>query len=291
MARWLALLVAVGIGMVCAGSVCAQDDRGAVASDRDEKEASNKTVDDNPFGDPKAKKPRANENPFGAPEPAKESAANHRFDAPPRDQKRSNRGEKRKGGQRDEPRRMRTADKLRNELESSTTMDFIDAPLQDVVEYLKDFHDIEMQLDLRALEERGVGADTPITARLKSLSLRDALRYLLDQYELDYVVQDSMLLITTRDAADQIREVRVYNVAECVGPTVTSHELANAIKDLFGPRAAPTSKVTNGHGLVHDVSGFVVPLGEVLIVRASQREHEEIEKLLCALGKSLAHGE
>ena len=53
--------------------------------------------------------------------------------------------------------------KISEALKSPTQLEFIETPLQDVVDYLKDFHDIEIQIDNRALDDVGIGSDTPIT--------------------------------------------------------------------------------------------------------------------------------
>ena len=66
--------------------------------------------------------------------------------------------------------------KITDELHSPTTLEFIETPLADVVDYLKDLHNIEIQIDNKALEDVGGSTDTPITRNLKGISLRSALR-------------------------------------------------------------------------------------------------------------------
>ena len=56
-------------------------------------------------------------------------------------------------------------------LTQPTHMEFIETPLADAVDYLKDLHGIEIQLDTKALEEAGIGTDTPMTGTLKGVSL------------------------------------------------------------------------------------------------------------------------
>ena len=57
--------------------------------------------------------------------------------------------------------------KIREELAKPTTMEFIETPLQDAVDYLKDLHSIEIQLDSKALEEAGVSNETPVSRTLQ----------------------------------------------------------------------------------------------------------------------------
>ena len=103
-------------------------------------------------------------------------------------------------------------------LNDSTTLEFIETPLQDVVDYLKDLHGIEIQIDHRALEDIGIGSDTPITRNLKGITLRSALRLMLKEMDLTYVVRDEVLLITTPEEAESELTTKVYPVADLVLP-------------------------------------------------------------------------
>ncbi len=108
--------------------------------------------------------------------------------------------------------------KINAALLDETTMDFEETPLQDVVDYLHDYHGIEIQLDIKALEDAAVGTDTPVTRRLKGISLRSALRLVLGAMDLTYVVKDEVLLITTKERADSELVTKAYPVADLVIP-------------------------------------------------------------------------
>jgi len=108
--------------------------------------------------------------------------------------------------------------KIRDALESPTRMEFIEMPLQDAVTYLKDFHDIEIQLKNRALEDAGVGSDTPVTLTVNGISLKSGLRLLLDDFDLTYIIKDEVLQITTQDDAETELVPKAYPVADLVIP-------------------------------------------------------------------------
>jgi hypothetical protein len=108
--------------------------------------------------------------------------------------------------------------RIREQLAEPTTMDFIETPLEQVVDYLKDLHGIEIQLDTKALEEAGVGSDVPVTRTLKGISLRSGLRLMLGAMDLTYVIKDEVLLITTTEVADQELVTKAYPVADLVIP-------------------------------------------------------------------------
>jgi hypothetical protein len=108
--------------------------------------------------------------------------------------------------------------KIRAALDGETSFEFTELPLTDVVKYLSDKHDIEIQLDTKVLEEASIGIDTPVTRSLKGITLRSALRLMLGALDLTYVIKDEVLLITTPDKASNELSTKVYPVADLVMP-------------------------------------------------------------------------
>ncbi len=103
-------------------------------------------------------------------------------------------------------------------LKSPTTLEFIETPMQDVVDYLKDLHGIEIQIDKKALDDIGLPTDMPITRNLRGITLRSALRLTLRELGLTYVIEDEVLLITTPEEAENRLTTKVYPVADLVLP-------------------------------------------------------------------------
>jgi hypothetical protein len=103
-------------------------------------------------------------------------------------------------------------------LQESTSFEFIETPLRDVIEYLRDLHDIEIQIDQRSLDDVGIGTETPVTRSLKGISLRSALRLLLRELDLTYIIRDEVLLITTPEEVENNLTTKVYPVADLVIP-------------------------------------------------------------------------
>ena len=48
----------------------------------------------------------------------------------------------------------------------------------------------------------GIGTDTPVTKNLKGITLRSALRLMLRELSLTYIIKDEVLLITTPEEAE-----------------------------------------------------------------------------------------
>ena len=113
--------------------------------------------------------------------------------------------------------------KIDEALKSPTTIEFVETPLQDVVDYLKDLHKIEIQLDKKELESMSIGSDTLVTKNLKGISLRSALKLMLDELQ-------SEVRGTQRGAVDHLPDpaeseefltTKVYPVADLVLPIQT----------------------------------------------------------------------
>ena len=96
--------------------------------------------------------------------------------------------------------------RLEAALKSPTQMEFNDAPLSNVIDYLKDYHQVEIQLDRKVLGEAGIATDVPVTKSLKGIPLQSALRAMLRDLGLTYVVQNGIVLITTPTEADKRAE-------------------------------------------------------------------------------------
>jgi hypothetical protein len=112
--------------------------------------------------------------------------------------------------------------KIFRSLDDIATLEFIETPLVDVIEVLKDAHQIPIEIDAKALDDVGLSPDIPVTRNLKGVTLRSALRLMLREMDLTYVVRDEVLLITTPEEAESKLTTKVYPVADLVIPIMTT---------------------------------------------------------------------
>lgn len=155
-----------------------------------------------------------------------------------------------------------------------TQIEFIETPLQDVIAFLKDYHKIEIQIDRKALDDVGIGTDTPITRDLRGASLRTALRLMLRDLDLTYTSMDGVLLITTPEVVKRMPVTRIYPVGNLVGtsPAASSDKswLTTAILHLRPQGEIPPDAITQAQ-----VGGQ-----PVLIISGAYTVHEDIECFL-----------
>ncbi len=164
--------------------------------------------------------------------------------------------------------------KITAELDKPTEFDFVGTPLQDVVDFLKDKHSLEIQLDTKALEEAGVGSDTPVSCKVKGISLRSALRLLLGRHDLAFVIQDEVLLITSGEVADARLFTRTYPV----GDLVVDDDYDGLIEAITSTVAPQTWDEVGGPGSLSTVKS-----AGSLVISQTRDVHEKVLQLLRSL--------
>ncbi len=163
--------------------------------------------------------------------------------------------------------------RIEQSLLQDSEVSFIDTPLHEAVDFLKDLHSIEIWVDKEALSEDGINFDEAITLQMSGISLDSALNMMLEPLQLDYVIKNEVLVITSKQRADEMMETRVYNVRRL------SH-LPEGLTVILENAISPDSWVqAGGAGSVTAASH------SVLFVRQTQRIHREILELLDQLAQ------
>lgn len=154
-------------------------------------------------------------------------------------------------------------------LETPVVADFIDMPLGEVMQFLSQQHGITIHLSKIDLEDIGLSADEPVRFE-GNLSLKNTLDLILEPLDLDYVVRNDVLNVTSRHEADQFRDVRVYDVSGLVSATGDDQKLTQVITNSIDPESWGQMG-GNGNAEL---------LGNALVVTASQRVHAKVADLL-----------
>ena len=171
--------------------------------------------------------------------------------------------------------------RISKELEEKTSFVFTENSLSDVVKYLQEHHKIDIQLDVKALEDASIGPETPVTRTVKDISLRSALRMMLGALDLTYIIKNEALLITTPDKAANELRTKVYPVSDLTmpAPGKVSGESYIDLVDLITTTIMPTTwDEVGGPGSVQ-----ALRKARSLVVSQTEEVHEEILGLLTAL--------
>jgi general secretion pathway protein D len=128
---------------------------------------------------------------------------------------------KRRSKYRDEGRISRTEQELEIErrLRTPVLLQFQNAPLSQVMDYLARMAGINLHLDPQGLAEMGVSSDEPVTINLsQEISVKSALNLILEPLGLGYVIQDEVLKVTSEQRRQGKLYRKVYYVADLVTP-------------------------------------------------------------------------
>ncbi len=202
------------------------------------------------------------------------------------------------------PRPSANAERIYGVLAQPTEVDHLDIPLSDALIYLKELHDINIWLDKESLASEGIATDQLVTLSISGISLRSALRLLLEPLLVTYVVEDEVLKITTHEAASKLLVTRTYPVGDLFDSREEAHELVEVIVSGLGLR--PKEKeVTPGNVSIKTLSFPVGGCGvsaapresgtfavsvkaRAIVARQTHAVHDEIRQLLRDLREAKA---
>ncbi len=171
----------------------------------------------------------------------------------------------------DKPQRVPAEEKIIKAFDLPTTVEFNDLPLEDCLTYLEKFHSLNLYLDKQSLSDEGVSLDQPISLKLANVSFESTLHLLLQPLNLDWVVEDEVLKITTESWIKAHPEVRTYEIENLIDAGHTVDALMTSIRRCIDPPSWNGEYAAISH------------TGGVLVIRQSQRIHSEIERLLADL--------
>lgn len=184
--------------------------------------------------------------------------------------------------------------KVYQALDQPTTLEFIETPLLDVVDYLSELHGIEIKIDHKGIGDGHVGSDTPVTKNLKGVSLASALRLMLRELDLTFVVSDEVLLITSPAASEKILITNVYDVEPLINAEHKIDELAKAVTDALGRRLkmppADAPKLLGEKPKAEEAASVargIAVYRNFLIVTDSDAGHQQVQRLLGLIGAGL----
>jgi hypothetical protein len=149
-------------------------------------------------------------------------------------------------------------------LRERTELAFADTPLNDVLEFFRDYHQVPIVYAGPAELTRSL-----ITLELPATSLRAALDLLLPPLDLGFVVKNGAIHVVSREQALLTPITRVYVVPEWIGRDQNPEALQNAFQSAAGANPSPEASVTWLNGVV--------------AVTAAEEQHGRIELFVARL--------
>ncbi|TWT74685.1 RNA polymerase sigma factor CnrH [Posidoniimonas polymericola] len=147
-------------------------------------------------------------------------------------------------------------------------LEFLDIPLEECIDFLRNEYEIEIQLDEKAFDDLGIGTDEPVTINLRNISLESALNLMLARLDLTHVIANEVLLITGQEEAETHSSTKLY-------PTSRLGYDAEQLRQTFITIVAPhTWSENKGEAEIEALSN-----GD-LLVRQTYAGHRELAKVL-----------
>ncbi len=165
-------------------------------------------------------------------------------------------------------------------LDGRLDLQFRESPLSQVAKSLREKLEMEVQLDGRALQNAGIDDAAPVTFKTTNLTVRSALTYMLAQYDLTWLIEDEMLLITTKESANTKFVTRIFPVADLLGDLNEPDydKLMDSIARAIEPNSWSDS---GGPATIHPAAA-----AGCLVISQTPAVHREVEELLVMLRKS-----
>jgi hypothetical protein len=166
-------------------------------------------------------------------------------------------------------------------LDAQAEVEAIDQPLIDVSRQLRDVSGQNFAIDLPALEEEGVTTSTSVSLQLRGVTLRSALKVLLSDLNLTWVVENEVIKITSVTRAMGTLDVRAYRVGGLLMPDEDKEQQLERLIELVQSTIEPDSwNDLGGPGTIRSFPG-----GDSIFVRQHQSIHHRIELLLTSMGR------
>ncbi|CAN5281849.1 hypothetical protein BH10PLA2_BH10PLA2_05000 [soil metagenome] len=175
-----------------------------------------------------------------------------------------------------------------------TAFDYHETPLQQILDDLASWSQINIVPDVPALKSAKISLTQPISMKLEGASLKCALKLLLVQAKLTYRVKNDELVITTPDRPIGTFECKVYPVADLLEMTTVPLEVMSFQRDSI---QSPEKRLINlvqwkiepdswssvgGPGVIE-----YFPKGKALVVRHLPDAQNQVSELLDAFRREL----
>jgi hypothetical protein len=115
-------------------------------------------------------------------------------------------------------------------LQETVTLDFTEATLADVIEYLQKATGVQILVDKQTLESVNASYESPIKGLTRRATLRTVLKKVLSDVNLTYILKDGAVQVVTPEQAKATMTVRTYYIGDLV--SVLDLTLPPALREL-----------------------------------------------------------
>jgi type II secretory pathway component GspD/PulD (secretin) len=154
------------------------------------------------------------------------------------------------------------------------SLDFKDAPLETVVDYLREIADLNLFIDRKVADKQ-----IRVTLKVTEISLRSVFGLVLKPHDCGTMFKDGVLMIMTKeDIADRTIKMQIFDCRDILHP----------IQDFPGVEIVlSVDGGTNINPVVDDAGGSEVPIAELVRAHTGGKSWDENPKFSVALQNGL----
>lgn len=161
--------------------------------------------------------------------------------------------------------------RLLNQFQRKVTVNFVDTPLSDCIQFFAESLEIRIYIDASNLDDAGIASDEPVNLVLADMPLRKVVEAAFDPLALTLVVIDGRLTLTTRDISDETLHTVLYDISDVfVGEEV--EKFVVAIQDTTSGMWEDIDGVGGQAGPLTDSGRF--------LVHQTDAVHSEIQEMI-----------
>jgi hypothetical protein len=169
-------------------------------------------------------------------------------------------------------------------LSQKDAFEFADVRLGNFVSVLREKYGMNVVIDQRALKEKEIDPESPVSLELKDVSVRSALELAIRPLGLSWTIYCEAIVISTPGAIQGMQFTKVYDVTDLAavdGEQGKTGEDLESLVELFTSTVAPESwDAAGGRGTMQLVSAGAARL---LVVSQDYRVQRQVERLLSEL--------
>lgn len=166
----------------------------------------------------------------------------------------------------------------RKKLTQIVDADFPDVPLTDVADWIRERLDVQVLFDKEALENEGIGTDSAVTLHFKGISGELLLSRVLKPLQLDYQIEEGLLIVTTATKVKERLLTKVYDIRDLLDRGLHPSQPLRAIE------SSTPGPWLNSAGEGGSMQLFADTL---LIIWQTPANHAEVTKFLAGLRSQL----
>src|SRR5260370_6356370 len=170
----------------------------------------------------------------------------------------------------------RAEKEIARHLNMPVTLHYRDVPLTQVIEDLRNAYGLNFVVDERALADKGSRAARAVSFKVDQVYLKNALKTMLRNLDLAYVIEDGAIHITTPERAGGKLALATYQVADLV---VCEKGGEMPLIRMITNNVSPADWTDLGGAATIDYH----PQTQSLVVNQTADVHEQIADLLAAL--------